>query len=219
MPQTIASLQDAGIKIWMLTGDKLETAENIGESCKLIKPSMHMYRLSTPEQVLEFCKEETVKSNNTLIKKGSQKGLLVEATALGLILENPIFKSFFLRIAKTCEAVICCRVSPGQKADVVRLIKQDDNEIITLAIGDGANDVSMIREAHIGIGLYGNEGMRAVQSSDFALGEFKFLWRLLMHHGRLCYLRNAELILYFFYKNLVLTMPHVFFAFHNGFTG
>lgn len=77
----------------------------------------------------------------------------------------------------------------------------------------------MIREAHIGIGLYGNEGMRAVQSSDFALGEFKFLWRLLMHHGRLCYLRNAELVLYFFYKNLVVTLPHVFFAFYNGFTG
>ena len=102
---------------------------------------------------------------------------------------------------------------------MVRLIKDDDPEIITLAIGDGANDVSMIREAHIGIGLYGNEGMSAVQSSDFALGEFKFLWRLLMHHGRLCYLRNAELILYFFYKNLVLTAPHVFYAFLNGFSG
>jgi len=77
----------------------------------------------------------------------------------------------------------------------------------------------MIREAHIGVGLFGNEGMRAVQSSDFALGEFKFLWRLLMHHGRLCYLRNAELILYFFYKNLVLTGPHIFFGLNNGFSG
>jgi phospholipid-transporting ATPase len=138
---------------------------------------------------------------------------------LGIILENQAFKSEFLRISKTAEAVICCRVSPSQKADVVRLIKNDDPEIITLSIGDGANDVSMIREAHIGIGLYGNEGMSAVQSSDFALGEFKFLWRLLMHHGRLCYLRNAECILYFFYKNLVLTIPHMYFAFMNGFSG
>ena len=134
-------------------------------------------------------------------------------------MENQAFKSEFLRISKTAEAVICCRVSPSQKADVVRLIKNDDPEIITLSIGDGANDVSMIREAHIGIGLYGNEGMSAVQSSDFALGEFKFLWRLLMHHGRLCYLRNAECILYFFYKNLVLTIPHMYFAFMNGFSG
>ena len=67
--------------------------------------------------------------------------------------------------------------------------------------------------------VHGNEGMSAVQSSDFALGEFKFLWRLLMHHGRLSYLRNAEMILYFFYKNLVLTFPHFMFAFFNGFTG
>ena len=70
--------------------------------------------------------------------------------------------TFFVKIAKTCEAVICCRVSPGQKAQVVKLIKNNDPEVVTLAIGDGANDVSMIREAHIGVGLYGNEGMSAV---------------------------------------------------------
>jgi magnesium-transporting ATPase (P-type) len=106
-----------------------------------------------------------------------------------------------------------------QKADVVRLIKEDDPETITLAIGDGANDVSMIREAHIGVGLYGNEGMQAVNSSDFALGEFKMLWRLLLVHGRLFYLRNAEMMLYFFYKNVVLTMAHFFFAWSNGLSG
>lgn len=102
---------------------------------------------------------------------------------------------------------------------MVRLIKNDDPEVITLSIGDGANDVSMMREAHIGIGIYGNEGMQAVQSCDFAIGEFKFLWRLLLHHGRLNYLRNAETILYFFYKNLVLTAPHIFYSFMNGFSG
>lgn len=95
----------------------------------------------------------------------------------------------------------------------------DDPEAITLAIGDGANDVSMIMEAHIGIGLYGNEGMRAVQSGDFALGEFQYLWRLILVHGRMCYLRNAELILYFFYKNLVFTIPQFMFAFICAFSG
>jgi P-type E1-E2 ATPase len=88
--------------------------------------------------------------------------LLVEAQALNMVLANIMFKKNFIKIAKTCEAVICCRVSPKQKADVVRLIKEDDEEAITLAIGDGANDVSMITEAHIGVGLFGNEGMRAV---------------------------------------------------------
>jgi P-type E1-E2 ATPase len=131
----------------------------------------------------------------------------VEANALKLILSNALYKKYFIKIAKSCEAVICCRVSPSQKADVVRLIKSDDELAITLAIGDGANDVSMIMEAHIGVGLYGNEGMRAVQSGDFALAEFRFLWRLLLVHGRWNYLRNAELILYFFYKNIVFTLP------------
>jgi len=101
----------------------------------------------------------------------------------------------------------------------VKLIKDDDPEVVTLAIGDGANDVSMIKEAHVGVGLYGNEGMRAVQSSDYALGEFQFLWRLLLLHGRWSYLRNAELILYFFYKNIVFTLPQVFYSFLNAYSG
>lgn len=89
-------------------------------------------------------------------------GVLCEAKALILVLSNTTHKLNFLKICKTSEAVICCRVSPGQKADVVRLIKEDDPEVITLSIGDGANDVSMIKEAHIGVGLFGNEGMSAV---------------------------------------------------------
>jgi len=167
VPQTIHTLQQAGIKIWMLTGDKLETAENIGESCKLIqnKDTMDLTRLSTRENVAGFCNPKVVEENNQRLKNNANykmKGILIEASALAIILEEADYKKYFLKIAKTCEAVICCRVSPGQKAQVVRLIKNDDPEIITLAIGDGANDVSMIREAHIGIGLYGNEGMSAV---------------------------------------------------------
>jgi P-type E1-E2 ATPase len=91
-----------------------------------------------------------------------KRGLIVEAKALALILSDIEYKKNFIKISKSCEACICCRVSPSQKADVVRLIKNDDENAITLAIGDGANDVSMIMEAHIGVGLYGNEGMRAV---------------------------------------------------------
>lgn len=132
---------------------------------------------------------------------------MVDAVALPLILSNPASKMYFTQIAKSCEAVICCRVSPGQKADVVRLVMKDDDQVITAAIGDGSNDVSMIKEAHIGIGLYGHEGLRAVQSSDFAIGEFRFLWRLLLVHGRKAYRNNSEMVLYFLYKNLVMTVP------------
>lgn len=172
VPETIRDLQDAGIKIWMLTGDKLETAENIGHSCKLIQTDMVVWKISTLSDVKENCCEARAKENEKLMKQEQKRGMLVEAGALGQILANIQYKKYFLKIAKSCEAVICCRVSPSQKADVVRLIKKDDETCITLAIGDGANDVSMIMEAHIGVGLYGNEGMRAVQSGDFALGEF-----------------------------------------------
>lgn len=123
---------------------------------------MDLARLSTRKDVMEFCNAEEVNRNIDRLKTDRMKGILVEASALAVILEDEEITNFFVKIAKTCEAVICCRVSPGQKAQVVKLIKNNDPEVVTLAIGDGANDVSMIREAHIGVGLYGNEGMSAV---------------------------------------------------------
>ncbi len=221
VPETISDLQSAGIKIWMLTGDKLETAENIGYSCKLLTKEMHIIKCSTLADVQREFNDKGVAANEKRLIAQMPRGVLVEAGALKYILEDEslTIKRYFLKIAKTCEAVICCRVSPAQKAEVVKLIKDDDREAITLAIGDGANDVSMILEAHIGVGLYGNEGMRAVQSGDYALGEFQFLWRLLLVHGRWAYMRNCELILYFFYKNIVFTLPQVFYAFAAAFSG
>ena len=143
---------------------------------------------------------------------------MVEAAALAPLLANRELRFLFLSLVAGAEAVICCRVSPSQKADVVRLIKRADRSLTTLAIGDGANDVSMILEAHIGIGLFGNEGMQSVQASDFALAEFQHLRRLLLHHGRLAYFRIGELILYFFYKNIVFTLPQAYYAFVCAFS-
>jgi phospholipid-transporting ATPase len=158
----------------MLTGDKLETAENIGHSCKLLTNEMKVTRCSTAHDAYNTFTLDNVRLNEEQIKKRQKRGLLIAANALKYILKDQSYttKRNFVKIAKSCEAVICCRVSPAEKAEVVKLIKEDDNNCVTLAIGDGANDVSMILEAHIGIGLYGNEGMRAVQSSDYALGEF-----------------------------------------------
>ena len=135
-----------------------------------------------------------------------------------MIFEDPELKLDFFNISRGCESVVCCRVNPKQKADVVRLIKNNLDKI-TLAIGDGANDVNMIQAAHIGIGLYGQEGMRAVQAADFAIPEFKALWRLLFVHGRWCYIRIAEMVLYFFYKNMVFTLPLFYFSFISAFSG
>lgn len=98
------------------------------------------------------------------------------------------------------------------------MIKKDDPMNITLSIGDGANDVSMILEADIGIGIFGKEGMMAVQASDFSIHKFKFLWQLVLYHGRYNYFRVAEFILYFFYKNIIFTIPQMYFAFISDFS-
>ncbi len=149
---------------------------------------------------------------------GLKKAMLVEGEHLGEILRNEVGVEQLANIAKICEVVVCCRVTPKQKADVVALVKNKLGKI-TLSIGDGANDVNMIQEAHIGVGLYGNEGMRAVQSSDYALPEFQYLWRLLLVHGRWNYLRVSEMILYFFYKNIIFTIPQFYYAFFCAFSG
>lgn len=142
-----------------------------------------------------------------------QFGILVDEKALITINEDSEIQKIFLDIAKDAVAVICCRVSPLQKSQVVKMMKNYYPNSRTLAIGDGGNDVSMIMEAHIGVGIYGEEGMRAVQSSDYAIGEFRFLHSLLFFHGRTNYLRNAECILYFFYKNFVFTILQFFLDF------
>ena len=146
-------------------------------------------------------------------------GILVDEKALLTITENEEIANMFLSVAKKAVAVICCRVSPLQKSQVVKLLKNYDKSKITLAIGDGGNDVSMIMEAHIGIGIYGEEGLRAAQSSDYAIGEFQVLRRLLFFHGYLNLMRNSCMVIYFFYKNFVFTIIHFFFGFLNDFSG
>lgn len=132
---------------------------------------------------------------------------MIEASALKYMIANDQLqtKLWFLKMVKTMKSVICARVSPSQKAEVIKLIKLDDPGIVTLAIGDGANDVSMILQADIGIGIFGKEGNRAVDSSDFAISKFRFLWFLLFKHGRWNYKRFTMMLNYYFYKNFVYT--------------
>lgn len=203
----------------MLTGDKLETAENVGKSCELINPEMSVMRFSSSD--LQECKkymDECIDIYKLCVAHNRKKALLIEGDALNILTGHHDLREKFIHISKNCEAVICCRVTPKQKADVVRLIKGHLNKV-TLAVGDGANDVNMLQEADIGIGIYGQEGLRAVQASDFAIGEFQCLWKLLLVHGRWNYIRISEMILYFFYKNMVMTLPQFYFSFFCGFSG
>jgi phospholipid-transporting ATPase len=130
--------------------------------------------------------------------------LVIDGKSLTFALEKDMEKTF-LDLAVMCKAVICCRVSPLQKALVVKLVKRHLKAIL-LAIGDGANDVSMIQAAHVGVGISGVEGLQAARSADVAIGQFRFLRKLLLVHGSWSYHRLSKLILYSFYKNLALFM-------------
>lgn len=206
----------------MLTGDKMETAENIGRSCNLIQDHFAVMKLNfKKEQGLPALKEkmqETIEKIQSYLSIKKPKAFIIEGENLTEVTSTRETEVLFIEIVKNCEAVICCRVTPKQKADVVALVKSHLKKI-TLSIGDGANDVNMIQEAHIGIGLYGEEGMRAVQASDFAFVKFSCLWKLVLVHGKWSYIRISEMILYFFYKNMVFTIIQFYYSFVCGWSG
>uniref|UniRef100_A0A4W6FKM9 Phospholipid-transporting ATPase n=1 Tax=Lates calcarifer TaxID=8187 RepID=A0A4W6FKM9_LATCA len=230
VPQTIEQLSKADIKIWVLTGDKQETAENIGYSCNLLREEMNEIFIisgNSPEDVREELRSEQVlrKLYQTSVKGvkaitdevvNGEYGLVISGHSLAYALERSM-ELEFLRTACMCKSVICCRVTPLQKAQVVELVKKY-KQVVTLAIGDGANDVSMIKAAHIGVGISGQEGMQAVLSSDYSFAQFRFLQRLLLVHGRWSYLRMCKFLRYFFYKNFTFTFVHFWYAFFCGFS-
>eukprot|EP00743_Colponemidia_sp_Colp-15_P004663 GILK01005024.1.p1 GENE.GILK01005024.1~~GILK01005024.1.p1 ORF type:complete len:1174 (-),score=231.08 GILK01005024.1:215-3736(-) len=220
VPQTIATLAQAGLKIWMLTGDKVETAINIGFACSLLE--QHMRRMliqsvSPPEvrtdlqEALDSIKDIKSKERDPVF------ALVITGDALFHALSADM-RYVLLELAQQCKAVIACRVSPKQKAEVVRLVK-NNIACVTLAIGDGANDVNMISAAHVGIGISGQEGLQATRAADYAIAQFSFLRRLLLVHGREAYRRNSKLVCYTFYKNITFVAPMFYFGVFSAFSG
>uniref|UniRef100_A0A8C4GZK1 Phospholipid-transporting ATPase n=1 Tax=Dicentrarchus labrax TaxID=13489 RepID=A0A8C4GZK1_DICLA len=215
VPQTIEQLAKADIKIWVLTGDKQETAENIGYSCNMLREEMRdifVVAANTAEGVKE---EGMVALGGLLTSVRSCTPFLLYCSQAFALEKN--LQMELLRTACMCQTVICCRVTPLQKAQVVQLVKKY-KQAVTLAIGDGANDVSMIKAAHIGVGISGQEGMQAVLSSDYSFAQFRYLQRLLLVHGRWSYLRMCKFLRYFFYKNFTFTFVHFWYAFFCGFS-
>ncbi|KAG6836177.1 hypothetical protein H0H93_010616 [Arthromyces matolae] len=249
VPEAIEDLKRAGIKIWVATGDKLETAIAIGHSTNLIGRESNIIVIRGDsggrpvfQQMVQAAEEFFPEANliseetadqyplprpstsshadyplrriNTGLSSivGSNNGerpggfvLVIDGSALQVALSDDEHKALLLKLAIMCEGVICCRVSPLQKALIVRLVKNGLG-VMTLAIGDGANDVSMIQSADVGVGISGEEGLQAVNSSDYAIAQFRFLKRLLLVHGHWSYARNGNIlfrILNFFYKNIV----------------
>jgi phospholipid-transporting ATPase len=223
VPETMEQLAKAGICIWVLTGDMEETAINIGFACRLLNNDMQRHVINSVQyhskgailrrldEIFHWINEgrrpaevdEDESDAATAASNAGDHALVIDGASLNLVLEDPLYNLHLLRVSLLCKVVIACRVSPQQKAQLVELVKLNVRNSHTLSIGDGANDVPMIQSAHIGIGISGQEGMQAVNSSDYALGQFRFLSTLLLAHGRWNYDRVAGLTLYTFYKNIV----------------
>ncbi|CEG44963.1 p-type atpase (p-atpase) superfamily [Plasmopara halstedii] len=211
VPETISELQKAGIKIWVLTGDKLETSLEIGKLCQVVTSKMQEIILRVATREIFIAQLECALQNS----KESQ-AVIIDGNALTLAL-HPTCRQKFLKLALQSATVIVCRASPLQKALVVECVKAGVPDV-TMAVGDGANDVSMIRAAHVGIGIVGQEGMQAIRSADYAVQQFSHLNRLLLYHGRLSYLRTSQCIDYFLYKNIVFTLPHFIYGVLSAFS-
>ncbi|KAA1479229.1 phospholipid-translocating P-type ATPase [Dentipellis sp. KUC8613] len=230
VPDAIETLHSAGIKLWILTGDKVQTAIEIAFSCNLLKSDMDVMILSA----------DNMESARTQIEAGLNKiasvlgppsldprkrgfapnakasfAVVIDGDTLRYALETEL-KTLFLNLGTQCETVVCCRVSPAQKALTVKLVKEGRNAM-TLSIGDGANDVAMIQEANIGVGLFGHEGSQAAMSADYAFGQFRFLTKLLIVHGRWSYRRIADMHSNFFYKNVIWTFCMFWYLPWNSF--
>ncbi|XP_070159746.1 probable phospholipid-transporting ATPase IA isoform X7 [Polyergus mexicanus] len=218
VPETIQALLQADINVWVLTGDKQETAINIGYSCKLITHGMPLYVINessldkTREVIIQRCLDFGID-----LKCQNDVALIIDGSTLDYALSCDI-RMDFMELCSACKVVICCRVSPIQKAEVVGLITSNKKGV-TLAIGDGANDVAMIQKAHIGVGISGVEGLQAACASDYSIAQFRFLKRLLFVHGSWNYSRMCKLILYSFYKNICLYVIELWFAIYSGWSG
>ncbi|RIA95832.1 hypothetical protein C1645_816125 [Glomus cerebriforme] len=222
VPDCIASLREAGIKVWVLTGDKLETAINIGFAAQLLTKEMRLWVVkgSNKESVLKqlddifgsFISDKNVKrfmedgEEIPPIKEGEVHAFVVSGAALAHLLEDDNSRNQLIQLSDFFHSVICCRVSPLQKAMVVELVRRGKKST-TLAIGDGANDVSMIQAANVGVGISGQEGVQASMAADYSIAQFRFLNKLLLVHGHWDYLRISEMILNFFYKNVIWVFP------------
>eukprot|EP00762_Andalucia_godoyi_P000403 ANDGO_03252.mRNA.1 Phospholipid-transporting ATPase 3 len=230
VPDCIANLARAGIKIWVLTGDKQETAINIGFACALLNTEMDVLIVNEPSvAAVTACLQRylaTIESG----QGARERGLVIDGHSLAFTIgtsssakrvdaaankeldpDVKVARDLFLKVSAYCKSVICCRVSPLQKSLVVQLVKDNVKGTVTLAIGDGANDVPMIQAAHVGVGISGQEGMQAVMSSDYAIAQFRFLQRLLVVHGRWNFVRIAKLVCYSFYKNMAFALVQFWF--------
>jgi phospholipid-translocating ATPase len=226
------------VKIWMLTGDKFTTAVQIGKSCNLLSQTeVDMSAVSRddnselPDDIpanllviqgndaatLSSCLHRCSQQATSMQRQNTQFSVIAEGRILALVQQNPRLLDEFAVLAMAAHTVICCRVTPQQKADIVSLVK--DRGYLTLAIGDGGNDVAMIQTAAVGVGISGREGLQAARAADFSISQFRFLARLCLVHGRYSFQRTAFVAQYCFYKSLLICMMQIYYQTFTGFSG
>eukprot|EP00742_Colponemidia_sp_Colp-10_P015118 GILJ01017231.1.p1 GENE.GILJ01017231.1~~GILJ01017231.1.p1 ORF type:complete len:623 (+),score=106.64 GILJ01017231.1:223-1869(+) len=224
VPDTLRFFLDAGVIVWMLTGDKRETAVTIAATSSLTDP-MNDYvehidigdLASDSAEAVVKCKAQLEVINGCITKGDKKVTFVVDGPALMVCMKPPL-KDEFIRLSQLVNSAVCCRLTPLQKASVVNMF-QVTTGLTALAIGDGANDVSMIQEGKVGVGIVGLEGAQAALAADYAIPRFKHLKRLCCVHGRYALVRNAICILVSFYKNIMLSLTQFYFAFWAGFSG
>ncbi|CBH17260.1 phospholipid-transporting ATPase 1-like protein,putative [Trypanosoma brucei gambiense DAL972] len=226
VPETISFFLEAGVVIWMLTGDKRETAVTVAATAKLCDPQkdfiIHIDIGSFDPKSAEAIRKvdsDLSKVRRTLEsggENGSKCTIVIDGLALGVAMSEHFLT--FLELSMRVNSAVCCRLTPLQKAEVVRMF-QGSTGLTAIAIGDGANDVSMIQEGRVGVGIIGLEGSQAALSADYAIPRFRHLRRLCAVHGRYSLVRNSGCIMISFYKNAVLGMMMILFCFHSAFSG
>jgi phospholipid-translocating ATPase len=217
VPETIDKLRRANIKVWMLTGDKRETAINIAHSARICKPFSEVYILDVTKGSLQ----ERLSLTLTDVSRGMvpHSVAVIDGHTLSAVEEDDTLRVLFFDLVARVDSVICCRASPSQKAKLVKCIRRQIPSAVTLAIGDGANDIAMIQASHVGIGISGREGLQAARISDYSIAQFRFLQRLLFVHGRWLYVRSGKYILGTFWKEVVFYLIQAHYQRFNGYTG
>lgn len=196
-------LRNAGIKIWMLTGDKVETARCVAVSSKLVARGQYIYTIA------KLKRKDNAQDHLDFLRSKTDACLLIDGESLTLFLTH--FRLDFISIAVKLPTVVACRCSPNQKAEVAKLIKEYTKKRVC-CIGDGGNDVSMIQAADVGVGIVGKEGRQASLAADFSIEQFYHLVKLLVWHGRNSYKRSAKLAQFVIHRGLIVAVCQTMYS-------
>uniref|UniRef100_A0A1I8G8F9 P-type phospholipid transporter n=1 Tax=Macrostomum lignano TaxID=282301 RepID=A0A1I8G8F9_9PLAT len=235
--ETITDLRAAGIQVWILTGDSARqprtsaclpgTDDTMQRRIVEQQSQAGCWRRSAREEIFaQFLRQSPIKGSGAAPGRSC---LLTAVHAAEPLLGCVMPVHYCARITSfrfhlnmklaILYSFLVVMVTIDQSLLLGNQVRNGvEPKPVTCAIGDGANDVSMIREAHVGVGLYGKEGRAAALNSDYAFARFQFLRKALLFHGHLYYVRLATLVQYFFYKNVAFITAELFYAFHSGFS-